>query len=126
VRDEDFWVPLVDEPIGDLIARVQAEDPELAALVAPPRRQLAFRTFAYVRVGLVLGELLVDVDARAEGPGGWVEEVLREPGAQARLVEEIRAVARDVAADPALAADETGPDPAARERFLRHARDLGA
>lgn len=126
MQAEPFWVPLVDEPIGDLVARVQKEDAEVAALVASPRRQLAFRTFAYVRVGVVLGELLVDTEVRAEGPGAWVGEVLREPGAYARVVEEVRAVAREVAADPALAGDDATADPAARERFLRFARGTQA
>ena len=120
--DGDFWVPLVDEPIANLVARVQAEDAELAMLVASPRRQLAFRTFACVRVGLVLGELLVEADVRPAEPGAWVAEVLRDPDAYSRVVEEVRTVAREVAADPALATDEATADPAARERFERLAR----
>jgi hypothetical protein len=41
--------------------------------------------------------------------------------------EEIRAVARDVAADPMLADDAPlGPDEAARERFRAFARGLDA
>ena len=46
MREEEAPVPLLDELIGDVVARIQGEDPELAALVASPRRQLAFRTFA--------------------------------------------------------------------------------
>ena len=120
----DFWVPLVDEPIGDLVAEVQREDAEVAALVASPRRQLAFRTFAYVRAGLVLGELLVEAEVASRDSAAWVEEVLRDPAARARVVAEIRTVAREVAADPALAdADDAAPDPQARERFLQAARE---
>ena len=59
MTDDDIWLPLVDEPLGALVTELQAEDAELAALVASPRRQLAFRTFAYVRVGILLGSLLV-------------------------------------------------------------------
>ena len=58
-RPEDLWIPLVDEPIGSIVARIQEEDPELGGLVASPHRLLAFRTFAYIRVGILLGELLV-------------------------------------------------------------------
>ena len=67
MAEEDFWLPLVDEPIGELVARLQAEDPQIAALVDSPRRQLAFRTFAYVRAGILLGSLLVDHDVTNEG-----------------------------------------------------------
>jgi hypothetical protein len=124
MHGDDFWIPLVDEPIGDLVAEVQREDAEVAALVASPRRQLAFRTFAYVRAGLVLGELLVDTDVAPRGDEGWVRQVLRDPAAHARVVAEIRAVAHEVAADPALAeADEATPDPQARARFLQAARE---
>ena len=119
----DFWVPLVDELIGDLVARVQAEDPEVAALVGSPRRQLAFRTFAYIRAGLVLGELLVESDVSGDATA-WVEEVLRDPRAYERVAEEVRAVAREVAADPALAEAEEEGAAEARARFLRAARKL--
>jgi hypothetical protein len=123
MHGDDFWVPLVDEPIGDLVAEVQRDDAEVAALVASPRRQLAFRTFAYVRAGLVLGELLVDTEVSPDAGEGWVREVLRDPAARARVVAEIRAVALEVAADRALAeADEATPDPQARARFLKAAR----
>ena len=121
--DAELWTPRVDEPIGELVARLQAEDPEVAALAASPRRQLAFRAFAHVRVGLVLGELLLETDVRTEAPGAWLAEVLADPAAYERVAEEVRAVAREVAADPSLAADEAGPDPAARERFTRLARE---
>jgi hypothetical protein len=125
--EEDFWLPLVDEPIGELVSRLQADDPEIGALVDSPRRQLAFRTFAYVRAGILLGSLLVDHDVRNEGSRTWVDELLSDPAHRKAVEDEIRAVARDVAADPALA-DETplGPDEAARERFRAFARGLDA
>ena len=28
-RADELWIPLVDEPIGSIVARVQDEDPEL-------------------------------------------------------------------------------------------------
>ena len=52
---EDIWIPLVDEPIGSIVAEIQREHPEIDRLVSTPHRVLAFRTFAYIRVGLVLG-----------------------------------------------------------------------
>ena len=26
---DEIWLPLVDEPVGDIVARIQAEDPEI-------------------------------------------------------------------------------------------------
>jgi hypothetical protein len=123
---EELWIPLVDEPIGELVTTLQDEDPELAALVAPPRRQLAFRTFAYIRVGMLLGQLLVEHDVDLSEPKTWVEQLLDDPKHRGAVAEEIRTVAREVAADPELAGDEPlGPDEAARERFRAFARGLG-
>ncbi len=122
---DDVWLPLVDEPIGAFVARLQQEDEELAALVASPRRQLAFRTFAYIRVGVLLGSLLVDHDVRPEGSRNWVEQLLADPVHREAAVEEVRRVAREVAADPKLADEEpVGPDAQARERFKRFASEL--
>ena len=59
---EEIWIPLVDEPIGSIVAEIQRENPEIDALVATPHRVLAFRTFAYIRVGIVLGRLLFEND----------------------------------------------------------------
>ena len=125
MAEEKFWLPIVDEPIGELVARLQAEDREIAALVASPRRQLAFRTFAYVRAGILLGSLLVEHDVATEGSRTWIDELLADPAHRAAVEEEIRAVAREVAADPKLADEEPlGPDEAARERFRAFARGL--
>jgi hypothetical protein len=125
MTDEEFWLPLVDEPIGEVVAEIQAADPELAALAASPRRQLAFRTFAYIRVGVLLGSLLVEHDVDADSPTTWVEQLLTDPEHHAAVVEEIRAVAREVVADPKLVEEEpVGPDAAARERFRRFAREV--
>jgi hypothetical protein len=123
---DDFWLPLVEEPIGELVGAIQAEDEQIASLVASPRRQLAFRTFAYVRVGVLLGRLLVerDVEVDLADAAGWVERLLEDPEARAAVVDEVRAVAREVADDPALADEELGPDPEARERFREFARRL--
>ena len=125
--DDDIWLPLVDEPLGALVSELQEEDAELAALVASPRRQLAFRTFAYVRVGILLGSLLVEHDVRPATEDTWVDQLLAEPSVRQAVVEEVHAVAREVAADPKLAEDDdVGPDEAARERFRDFARKLGS
>src|SRR5438874_2287449 len=57
---EEVWLPLVDEPVGNIVAQLQAEDPEIERLIGSPHRILAFRTFAYIRVGILLGELLFE------------------------------------------------------------------
>jgi len=121
---EEIWVPLVDEPIGSLVAAIEAESPELRALVASPRRLLAFRTFAYIRVGLLLGQLLFDNDLPPyDGSETWVETLLHDPQHREAIAREVRAVAEDVAADPKYAGEDTvGPDSEARERFRHFAR----
>jgi hypothetical protein len=125
MSDEEIWLPLVDEPIGAFVSKLQEEDQELAALVASPRRQLAFRTFAYIRVGVLLGSLLVDSDVDTEGPRTWVEQLLADPKHRAEAVEEVKRVAREVAVDPELGEEKNvGPDEEARERFRRFASEL--
>src|SRR5215217_7189854 len=120
---DDIWLPLVEEPIGEFVASLQQEDEELAVMVASPRRQLAFRTFAYIRVGVLLGSLLVEHDVQPESGLTWVDELLADPNHRAATVEEVKAVASEVAADPKLAEeDPVGPDAEARERFRRFAR----
>ena len=121
---EEIWVPLVDEPIGGIVARIQEQDGEIDRLVGSPRRLLAFRTFAYIRVGLVLGQLLFDHDVPPyDGSDTWVDALWRDPEHRAVLAQEVRAVAEEIAADPKYAEDEQlGPDDAARERFRAFAR----
>jgi hypothetical protein len=123
---DDIWLPLVEEPIGEFVASLQQEDEELAVMVASPCRQLAFRTFAYIRVGVLLGSLLVEHDVQPEGSRTWVDELLADPKHRQAAVDEVKRVAQEVAADPKLAEEEpVGPDDDARERFRRFARDLG-
>jgi hypothetical protein len=123
--DEDVWLPLVDEPLGAVIDRIQAEDTQITSLLGSPRRQLAFRTFAYLRVGILLGRLLVERDVDSRAAGTWVDQLLKDPEVHAAVLEEVRAVAADVASDPRPAFDEAlGPDEAAVERFRKFARRL--
>jgi hypothetical protein len=121
---DDIWIPLVDEPIGSIVEQLQAEHPEIDALVSGPHRILAFRTFAYIRVGILLGQLLVDQDVPDyDGTETWVEALLREDRHRDAVVRELRAVAEEVAADPRYADDESmGPDEDARTRFREFAR----
>jgi hypothetical protein len=121
---EEIWVPLVDEPIGSIVARIQQQDADIDRLVGSPRRVLAFRTFAYIRVGLVLGQLLFDHDVPPyDGSETWVDALLRDPEHHAALAREVRAVAEEIAADPKYADEEPlGPDDDARERFRDFAR----
>jgi hypothetical protein len=123
-EQEPIWIPLVDEPIGSIVEQLQAEHPEIDALVGSPHRILAFRTFAYIRVGLLLGQLLVDNDVPAyDGTETWIETLLREDRHRDAVVRELRAVAEEIAADPGYADDEPiGPDDGARSRFLEFAR----
>ncbi|HSC91199.1 MAG TPA: hypothetical protein VLB86_06050 [Gaiellaceae bacterium] len=122
---DDVWLPLVDEPIGSIVDQLVADDAELAAIVERPRRLLAFKTFAYIRAGMVLGQLLVEHDVPPyDGTDTWVDLLLREPAHRRLLAREVRAVADEIAADPRYDDDERlGPDDDARERFRAFARE---
>ena len=122
---DELWIPLVDEPIGQIVDRILHEDPALAARVETPHRILAFKTFAYIRTGILLGQLLFDHDIPDwDGSESWIEALLREPGHHEALEREVRAVAEEIAADPQYADDEPlAPDEAARDRFRAFARE---
>jgi hypothetical protein len=122
---EELWIPLVDEPIGSIVQAIVDETPEVARLVESPRRILAFRTFAYIRCGILLGQLLFDNDVPAyDGSDSWIEALLKDPRHHEALAGEVRAVAEEIAADPKYAGDEPlGPDDGARERFRAFARE---
>ena len=122
---EEIWLPLVDEPIGSIVEKIQRENPDIDRLIGSPRRILAFRTFAYIRVGLILGQLLFDNDMPPyDGSETWVEALLRDQKHHDALVGEVRAVAEEIAADPQYGEDDEplGPDEAARERFRAFAK----
>ena len=121
---EDVWIPLVDEPIGSIVARIQREHPDIDAQVSTPHRVLAFRTFAYIRVGIVLGQLLFENDLpQYDGSREWVDALLANAAYRERLTNEVRAVADEIASDPKYADEERlGPDDEARERFRQFAR----
>jgi hypothetical protein len=122
---DDVWIPLVDEPIGSIVERILRDDPALAARVETPHRILAFKTFAYIRTGILLGQLLFDHDVPAwDGSENWIDALLRDPAHRAAIEREVRAVAEEIAADPEYADDEPlAPDDAARDRFRAFARE---
>ena len=92
---EEIWLPLVDEPIGSIVEKIQQDHPELERLIGSPRRVLAFRTFAYIRVGLVLGQLLFDHDLPPyDGSESWVDVLLKDPAHHEALANEVRTVAQ--------------------------------
>lgn len=117
-------MPLIDEPIGTFVAEIQQKHPDIEQLVDSPHRLLAFRTFANIRVGLLLGRLLVESDVEsADGSGTWAEQLLKDPRVYEQVVDEVRAVAEEIASDPAYADDSPlGPDEGERERFLEFAK----
>ncbi|HMB18883.1 MAG TPA: hypothetical protein VKO41_06155, partial [Gaiellaceae bacterium] len=82
------------------------------------------RTFAFIRVGLLLGELLVDEDVeRGEEHETWVERLLAQPEYRAAVEREVRAVAQEISVDPAYAEEESvGPDEETRQRFRDFAK----
>jgi hypothetical protein len=122
---EDIWIPLVDEPIGAIVAQVQGDDPEIDRLVNSPHKILAFRTFAYLRVGILLGQLLVDEEIdEYDGSDTWIDSLLRDARHRETVAREVRAVAEEIANDPRYADEEPmGPDDGARERFRAFARE---
>jgi hypothetical protein len=124
-ENDELWIPLVDEPIGSIVQQIVDENPEIAKLVESPYRILAFRTFAYIRCGLLLGQLLFDHDVPDyDGSESWVEALLKNPAHHDALTNEVRRVAQEIAADPKYTDDEPlGPDDAARDRFRDFARE---
>ena len=123
--NDEIWIPLVDEPIGSIVQQIADENPEIRKLVESPHRILAFRTFAYIRCGLLLGQLLFDHDVPDyDGSESWIEALLKNPAHHEALANEVRAVAQEIAADPKYAdEDPLGPDDAARDRFRAFARE---
>jgi len=122
---DELWIPLVDEPIGGIVDRVLRDDPALAARVETPHRILAFKTFAYIRTGVLLGQLLFDYDVPDwDGPESWVDVLLRDPVHRTAIEREVRAVAEEIASDPQYADDEPlAPDEGARDRLRAFPRE---
>jgi hypothetical protein len=112
---------LVDEPIGEIVSEIEAEEPELRTLVDSPEKLLAFRTFANIRVGMLLGRLLMENEVEAyDGSETWVQGLLRDPAHREAIAAEVRAVANELS--QAEADEPVGPDEPTRVRFREFAR----
>ena len=124
-EQNDGWLNIAEEPIAAIVDEIEAADSELPALVDTPEKLLAFRTFASIRVGMVLGRLLMDNEVQAyDGSETWVEGLLRNPAHRDEITAEVRAVAQELSA--ARFDEPLGPDDATRERFREFARrELG-
>lgn len=124
-EQDDLWLTFADEPIAAIVNEIEAQDPELPALVDTPEKLLAFRTFSSIRVGIVLGRLLMDNEVAAyDGSETWVEGLLQDPVHREQIASEVRAVAKELSV--ARLDDALGPDDATRERFREFARrELG-
>lgn len=117
---DEAWIPLVDGPIGAVVDRVQEEHPEIAESIDSPTRLLAFRTFAYIRVGIVLGQLLVERDLEGED---WVERLLDDPECYELVVREVLAVAEDTAGEASPPGEgPVGPSDDERQRLIEFAK----
>jgi hypothetical protein len=118
---DEVWIPLVDEAIGDIVTQLESEHEDIGGLLDSPQKVLAFRTFANIRAGMVLGRLLVERDL---APGAedepWVQQLAREPEVRDELLAELREVAEQLAEEDD--AEPAAPDAAARERFRAFAR----
>lgn len=117
---DEAWIPLVEGPIGEIVDRVQTEHPEIGELVDSPSRLLAFRTFAYIRLGILLGRLLVERDLEGDD---WVQQLLEDPDCYDEIVREVLAVAEDTADAPGYELEApVGPSDEERERFQEFAK----
>lgn len=117
---EGAWIPLVDGPIAAIVDRVQEEHPEIAEWVDSPGRLLAFRTFAHIRVGILLGRLLVEHDLEGDD---WVDRLLEDPDCYEEVVREVLMVAEDTAEEPGHDRESSvGPSDEERERFAEFVR----
>ena len=121
VGEDEVWIPLVDEPIGSIVAQVQEEHPEIGQLVSSPQQLLAFRTFAYIRVGILLGRLFVEHDVEEVEGATWAEQLANDPQHREAVVAEVLAVAREVA-EAGVPSDRIGPSDEERARFSEFAK----
>ena len=117
---EEAWIPLVDGPIGEIVDRVQEEHPEIRELIDSPSRLLAFRTFAFIRLGILLGRLLVERDVERQD---WVQELVEDQDCYDEIVREVLAVAEATAGEPGYEREApVGPSEEERERFQEFAK----
>ena len=118
---DELWIPLVDEAIGQIVTDLEREDPDLLEVLDTPQKLLAFRTFANIRVGMVLGRQLVERDLAPGSEGDpWVQQLAGEQEVRAELLEELRDLAQELGDEDD--GEEAVPDETARERFREFAR----
>ena len=125
MTEQDLWLRLVDEPIAAIVGEIEAEDPDVRELVSTPEKLLAFRTFANIRVGILLGRLLMEQEVEPyDGSETWVESLLRNPEHRKLIAAEVHTVAQELSG--ADVDESLGPDDATRDRFRDFARrELG-
>ena len=120
-RDEDdIWIPLVDEPIGSIVAQLQAEHPEIDRLVSRPHQHPRVPDVRLHprRAPARPAARRATTCPTTTGPRPGSRRCCAIPEHHQAVVAELRAVAEEIAADPRYADDEPiGPDEAARERF---------
>lgn len=113
---------ICDDALDEVIEQIQEGDPVLAELRHSPRHQLAFRTFACLKAGILLGQQLVERDVEGDD---WVAQLLEDPDLYDRLRAEVESVGYQIACDPSLVHERPRqPDPAMRRRFLLLADSL--
>ena len=125
-RTTTLWIPLVDEPIGSIVAQLQAEHPEIDA-ARRARRTGSSRSgrSPTSASGSLLGQLLVENDVPDyDGTETWIEALLRDPAHQRGA--SCASCARSPRRSPPTRATRTrsrsGPDDDARDRFREFAR----
>ena len=122
---DDAWLSLADGPLVGIVSELETATPELTEGLDSLEKLLAFRTFAGIRVGMLLGRLLMENEVAAyDGSETWVEELLKDPEHREAIAAEVRAVAEEL--KRVEVPEGTAPDDAMRDRFRAFARrELG-
>lgn len=118
----DIIADVCEDVIDAVIEEIQDGDLVLIELRNSPRHQLAFRTFACLKAGILLGQQLVERDVEGDD---WVAQLLEEPAVYDRLRAEVESVGYQIACDPSLVHERPRqPDAAMRRRFMLLAESL--
>ena len=118
---DDAWLSLADGPVVAIVSVLEAATPQLTEGLDSLEKRLAFRTFAAIRVGILLGQMLMENELEAyDGSETWAEGLLRNPEHREAIVVEVRAVAEELARSEV--AEGAGPDEAMHERFRAFVR----
>jgi hypothetical protein len=118
---DDAWLPLADGPLAAIVSELETATPELTEGLDSLEKLLAFRTFAAIRVGIVLGRLLMENEVEAyDGSETWVEGLVRNHEHREAIAAEVRAVAEEL--ERIEVPEGTAPDDAMRDRFRAFVR----